>query len=111
MDRQGFRNRVVAAVGACVLLSLAFGGFPSAASGQEGAAPAKRTVTCSFSNPGYSGWCRQSADVPAGTTSGKVCADILRCLNDVRCTATYCSATEIRGNWKIAKVESRPAKR
>jgi hypothetical protein len=71
-------------------------------------AGATRTVTCSFSNPGYSGWCRQTETVPTGRSSSAVCRDILRCLNDTLCTKTYCNATGIRGNWKLEKVVPRP---
>jgi hypothetical protein len=63
-----------------------------------------RSVTCSFSNPGYSGWCRQTETVPNGKSSSQVCAGILACLNDTRCTRTYCNSTEVRGNWKLEKV-------
>jgi hypothetical protein len=83
--------------------------FASAASGQQ-APPwsgatrtATRTVTCSFSNPGYSGWCRQTETVPNGKSSAGVCREILTCLNNTLCTKTYCNASGIRGNWKLEK--------
>jgi len=86
--------------------------FAWAASGRQAppASGATRTVTCSFSNPGYSGWCRQTETVPNGKSSAGVCREILTCLNNTLCTRTYCSATGIRGNWKLEKVvpRSRP---
>jgi len=73
------------------------------------ATPAEGTVTCAFSNPGYSGWCRVTEPLGAGKRARGVCAQVLTCLNDVRCTRTYCEATTIRGGWKLEKVE--PAKK
>ncbi len=64
------------------------------------------TVTCSFSNPGYSGFCRQTQPLARGASPAKVCTGMLRCLNDVRCIKTYCDATTIRTNWKLESVES-----
>lgn len=64
-----------------------------------------RMVTCSFSNPGYSGWCRVVERVPPTRTPRAVCRDVLNCLNDVRCIKTYCNATEIRINWKLERVK------
>ena len=65
-----------------------------------------RTVTCSFSNPGYSGWCRIVENVPPNKTPSGVCRDVLKCLNNVRCIKTYCNATEIRIHWKLERVKS-----
>lgn len=79
----------------------------SASAQKETAHPPAVEVTCAFSNPGYSGWCRQTGAVPEGSTAAGVCAGILGCLNDVRCTKTYCNATGIRGNWKLAKIVTR----
>jgi hypothetical protein len=42
--------------------------------------------------------------VPNGKSATGVCREILQCLNDTRCTRTYCSATGIRGNWKLEHV-------
>jgi hypothetical protein len=99
-----FAAAAAVAVSAVVSASAASGRPAPAASG------ATRTVTCSFSNPGYSGWCRQTETVPTGKSSAALCGDILKCLNDTLCTRTYCNATGIRGNWKLEKVvpRSRP---
>ena len=72
------------------------------------AAERQRTVTCVLSNPSYSGWCRVTEPVPADATPAGVCAGVLACLNETGCTKTYCNATEIRGGWKLEKVESVP---
>jgi len=66
-----------------------------------------KTVTCSFSNPAYSGWCKQNAPIPQGGSAEKVCQGILNCLNDAQCNATYCNATGLRGNWKLEKIEAK----
>jgi hypothetical protein len=63
-------------------------------------------VTCAFSNPRYSGWCRVTEDVPEGTKPESVCQDVLSCLNEVSCTKTYCNATEVRGGWRLETVEA-----
>ncbi len=88
-----------------VLLFAALLAAPSggrAGSAQD--APAK-SVTCSFSNPSYSGWCRETQPLPAGGSAEQVCQDILSCLNNTQCNETFCNATEIRGSWKVEKVE------
>lgn len=64
-----------------------------------------RSVTCSFSNPSYSGWCRETRPVPEGGSAEQICQDILSCLNNVQCGEAHCNATQIRGGWKIEKVE------
>ena len=74
------------------------------------AVPARSTpppahVTCSFSNPNFSGWCRASADVPEGKTGRDACVSILDCLNDSQCSKSYCNSTEVRTGWKLEKVE------
>ena len=66
--------------------------------------PKSRIYTCSFSNPGYSGFCNETQRVPAGSAPNRVCSVVLRCLNDVRCVETYCRATQIRGGWKLAAI-------
>ena len=70
-----------------------------------GAAP---TVTCDFSNPSYSGWCRVTEQLRPGKRPRSICSQVLACLNDVRCIRTYCTATTIRGGWKLEKVETAP---
>ena len=66
---------------------------------------APRSVTCSFSHPAYSGWCKQNKPIPKDGTGDQVCQDILRCLNDTQCSDTYCNATELRGGWKLEAVD------
>jgi hypothetical protein len=73
-------------------------------------ASAARRVTCAFSHPSYSGWCRVTEDLPAGTGSKTFCSQVLACLNDVRCLGTYCNATTIRGGWKLESVRTVPKK-
>jgi invasion protein IalB len=67
-----------------------------------------RTVNCDLSNPGYSGWCRVTKDLRPGKRPDSFCSQVLACLNDVRCAHSYCSATTIRGGWKLEKVETAP---
>jgi hypothetical protein len=76
--------------------------------GLADAPAAPPTVTCEFSNPGYSGRCRVTKRVPAGNRPRQFCSQVLACLNDARCVRTYCNATTIRGGWKIEKVETAP---
>ena len=69
------------------------------------------TATCVFSNPGFAGKCQQNAPVAAGSNEQKACESILQCLNDSRCTKTYCQATEIRTGWKLESARiSSPAR-
>lgn len=77
----------------------------SSPSTTPGAAP---TVTCDFSNPGYSGWCRVTQPLRPGARPRRFCSKALTCLNDSRCTATYCNATTIRQGWKLEAVETAP---
>ena len=69
---------------------------------------AASTVTCDFSNPGYSGWCRVTQQLRQGKRPRAFCSQVLSCLNDVRCIRTYCNATTIRTGWKLEKVETPP---
>ena len=87
---------------ALVLLFVAGdGAFGASSSGTEQSA----NVTCSLSNPSYSGWCKATVAVPKGQTGKSVCQGVLACLNDTHCTKTYCEATTTRGGWKLEKVE------
>ena len=63
-------------------------------------------VTCAFSNPSYSGWCRVTQRLRSGARPRMVCSRVLSCLNDARCIRTYCNATTIRGGWKLETVET-----
>ena len=97
------RNRMLLAL---TLVLLVFVVFSSTGSGTQ-SSDKPQTVTCSFSNPGYSGWCKQNAPVPKDGTPDQVCQGILNCLNDTQCNATYCDATQIRGGWRLEKVETK----
>ena len=83
------------------------------AGGERAAAQSEsaRTVTCSFSHPSYSGFCRETRPVPNNGAPAAVCGDLLRCLNDVRCVETLCQATTIRGGWKLERVEEQEEKK
>jgi hypothetical protein len=59
------------------------------------------TAMCTFSNPAYSGTCSESAPMKEGESAEAACGPILQCLNDVRCTKTYCGGTTTRGGWKL----------
>jgi hypothetical protein len=63
---------------------------------------------CAFSNPGYSGWCRQTVPKPAGTTPKQACEAVLRCLNGNACESNYCNAQNIRSGWRLE--EAKPSK-
>jgi hypothetical protein len=88
----------------CLLLATA----ASSAAAEESSP--SRSVTCALSNPGYSGWCRVTETVPPGATAAKVCKNVLRCLNDVRCIKTYCNATTIRTNWRLEEIQTKKKK-
>jgi hypothetical protein len=66
---------------------------------------ATRPVTCTFSNPSYSGYCRQPASATPDQTANDACQAILACLNDVQCLKTYCDATQIRGGWQLVSAQ------
>ncbi len=60
---------------------------------------------CAFSNAGYSGWCRQTVPMPAGTTPKQVCEAVLRCLNGNACESNYCNAQNIRSGWRLEEAK------
>jgi hypothetical protein len=102
------RIRPAGALGMCFLLLASAGPLAMEAQSPRPAATAAApapTVTCDFSNPGYSGWCRVTKPLKAGQRARGLCAHVLTCLNDARCIQTYCNATTIRGGWKLEKVE------
>jgi hypothetical protein len=86
-----------------LLLALSTATARSAGPPSPAAGPT-RTVTCAFSNPSYSGWCRVSRTLPR-TGAQKPCRQVLACLNDVRCVANYCNATTIRGGWRLESTQ------
>lgn len=94
-------GRFVAALLLTLLAAYATSGEPT----PPPASSSGRTVTCALSNPGYSGWCRQSVAVPAGSTPRRACREVLACLNDERCAKNYCNQTQVRGGWRLEKVE------
>jgi hypothetical protein len=68
---------------------------------------------CAFSNPGYSGWCRQTIPMAAGKTPKQACQAVLSCLNGDACTSNYCNAQNIRSGWRLeeAKASQPPPRR
>jgi hypothetical protein len=114
------KEKLFPLVGSCLLILCfaALAGAPAGvaadtASSTQAAPPsptpgAATTVTCDFSNPGYSGWCRVTKQLQPGKRPRGFCSQVLACLNDVRCIRTYCNATTIRGGWKLEKVETAP---
>lgn len=111
-------NKLFQVVRSCVLVlpfaalaSVTAGVRPAAAQAEAPSAsttpaPSAVTVTCDLSNPGYSGWCRVTKDLAPGKRPRAFCAQVLTCMNDVRCIRTYCDATTIRSGWKLEKVET-----
>jgi hypothetical protein len=87
---------------------------PRSAAGQReaaaGAEQAPGKASCVFTHPAFSGKCTENVEVAESATALDACSAILDCLNDVRCTKTYCSATTLRGGWKLetASAETRP---
>jgi len=83
---------------------------PRSAAGQGEAAtgpePAPAKAACVFTHPAFSGKCTENVDVAENATAADACSVILSCLNDVRCTKTYCSATTLRGGWKLESAGS-----
>ncbi|MBZ5551913.1 MAG: hypothetical protein LAO21_04265 [Acidobacteriia bacterium] len=59
------------------------------------------TAMCTFTNPAYSGACKESAPMKEDESAEDACNPILQCLNDVRCPKTYCGGTTIREGWKL----------
>ena len=90
-----------------VLASILAATFGASAARAADAPPPR--VTCSFSHPAYSGFCKETQDVPQGSTPAAVCQDILGCLNSAGCSKTYCNATTLREGWRLEKVETSPA--
>src|SRR5262245_8097414 len=61
---------------------------------------------CAFSNPAYSGWCRQAVPMAAGTTPKQACEAVLSCLNGNACESNYCNAQNIRGGWRLEEAKA-----
>ena len=74
-----------------------------------GAPPPKDSgprADCAFSNPGYSGWCRQTVPMADGKTPRQACEAVLSCLNGNACEANYCNAQNLRGGWKLEEAKA-----
>lgn len=87
-----------------VVLASALAARPAAvgqAVAADGTAPAAAKASCVFTHPAFSGKCTENVDVAENSSADTACSLILDCLNDVRCTKTYCSATTLRGGWKL----------
>jgi hypothetical protein len=61
---------------------------------------------CAFSNPGFSGWCRQTVPVATGQTPKQACEAVLSCLNDNACASNYCNAPNVRGGWRLEEAKT-----
>jgi len=90
---------LLATVTACAGLALASHEGSRGAPGES--APPVPKVACSLSNPAYSGRCVVTVDLSEGSTPAASCRPVVDCLNDSRCLKTYCSATSVRGGWKL----------
>ncbi len=101
--RSGQKSTSAASLALAVLLVSALA--PRSAAGQgeastrTGQAPGK--ASCVFTHPAFSGKCTENVEVAEGSSAADACSAILVCLNDIRCTKTYCSATTLRGGWKL----------
>ncbi len=95
-----------------LLVALALRPAPpaDASPAEQAAEPAQ--VACAFTNPAYSGACRESVDLLPGRTPAESCKPVLDCLNTTACLKNYCQATTIRSGWKLesAKVEPKVEK-
>jgi hypothetical protein len=66
---------------------------------------------CAFSNPGYSGWCRQTVPMPEGTTPKQACEAVLSCLNGNACPSNPCNAGTNRSGWRLEEARPSPPPR
>lgn len=65
-------------------------------------------AACAFSNPGYSGWCRQTVPMAQGATPKQACEAVLSCLNGNACASNYCNAPNIRSGWRLEEAKASP---
>ena len=81
--------------------------------GAAGTAPPPKDAAlkadCAFSNPGYSGWCRETVSMAAGKTPKQTCEALLSCLNGNACASNYCNARNLRGGWKLEEAKASQA--
>jgi len=66
---------------------------------------------CAFSNPGYSGWCRQTVPMATGKTPKQACEAVLSCLNGNACESNYCNAQNLRSGWRLEEAKASQAKK
>jgi len=73
-----------------------------------GAPPPKNPpqADCAFSNPAFSGWCRQTVPVATGKTPKQACEAVLNCLNNNACASNYCNAPNIRSGWRLEEAKA-----
>ena len=88
-----------------ILLAAILASGPAASPAPQENAPAARPVTCTFSNPTYSGYCKVSASAAREQSANDACEEILACLNNIQCSKTYCNATQIRGGWQLVSAK------
>lgn len=75
------------------------------AAGSPPPSSAAPKADCAFSNPGYSGWCRQTVPMKAGATPKQTCQAVLSCLNGNACESNYCNAGNIRSGWRLEEAK------
>ena len=90
-----------------VLVALLLASRTRAAGTPQKEAAAK--ADCAFSNPGYSGWCRQTVPMAAGTKPKQACEAVLSCLNGNACASNYCNAQNLRGGWRLEEAKASQA--
>jgi hypothetical protein len=67
-------------------------------------APALK-VSCTFSNPAYTGSCVVTATRKQNEKPAAACKPILDCLNNPTCVKSYCEGTTIRQGWKLTSAK------
>ena len=83
-----------------LLLAALAASLPPAALAQD-SPPRTRAVTCTLSNPSFSGHCKVTEQAPSTQSADDACRAVLDCLNNVQCLKTYCNATQVRGGWRL----------
>ena len=62
-------------------------------------------VSCAYSNPAYSGWCRLTVPAPKGMTPHHACEAVVPCMNGGDCPGyVHVCDPNIRSGWKVAEV-------
>ena len=62
-------------------------------------------VSCTFSNPAYTGSCLVTTTRREDEKPAAACKPILDCLNNPMCAKSYCRATTIRQGWKLTSAK------